>query len=331
MVDAMIDQWMYCVTIHTLPLGSKTILKTLELLGILGLFRVVISMPCCAQEVVSHLKANCATLHAMRTTIIPTLMPGAEPHFYAGNDIGCLVLHGLTATPAEVSWLASFLAEHGLTVYAPRIAGHGTDPRHLLHTHWQHWYASALDGYHVLRDQCRQVFVVGHSMGGLLALLLAASEGVEGVVVLASPIKLGASRFMRYAHLIKYVQRFVDLPDHSDFPERLKAEQRQRGEPALGRVRYDRWAVQALAELRRLARTVDTHLPGVNAPCLLLYSEADDVVHLDNQAYIRGRLASTVIETDTFKNSGHIMTQDVEYQDVFKRVGLFIEQNSPLA
>jgi alpha-beta hydrolase superfamily lysophospholipase len=46
-----------------------------------------------------------------------------------GSDTGVLLIHGLMAAPEEVREWAQFLYEKGLTVYAPRLAGHGTSPR----------------------------------------------------------------------------------------------------------------------------------------------------------------------------------------------------------
>ena len=83
-------------------------------------------------------------------------MQGAEPFYYPGGRVGCLCLHGLAASPAEVSWLGAYLAGRGLTVCGLRLAGHGADYRHLRYLRWQDWYLSALDGYRLLRAQCDQ-------------------------------------------------------------------------------------------------------------------------------------------------------------------------------
>lgn len=254
-------------------------------------------------------------------------MQGAEPYFQHGNDIGCLCLHGLSASPAEIRWAAEFLAEQGLTVYAPRIAGHGTDYRHMRHLRWQDWYMSALDGYHLLRRMCRVVFLVGHSMGGLLALLLAAAEPVDGLVVMASPVQNAHGRMMPYAYIIKHVRPYVYLPDTTNFPARLMEAQKQRGEAALGRIRYDIWSSQAVEELYRLMQMVDTHLPGVTAPTLLLYSNQDETVPVSNLDYIRQRIGSTVVESHRYERSGHILPQDQECDDVFQRTAWFITQH----
>src|SRR5262245_48176890 len=115
------------------------------------------------------------------------LMTGAEPFYFRGGPIGCLCMHGLSASPQEMYWLGASLAEHGLTVYGARMYGHGVTPDYLLHMRWQDWYLSLLDGYHLLKRTCDQVFVLGFSVGGLLALRLAAAEQVTGVVAMAVP------------------------------------------------------------------------------------------------------------------------------------------------
>ena len=51
-------------------------------------------------------------------------------------------------------------------------------------TGWQDWYAEVDRELRALRERCDQVFVFGLSMGGALALRLAAlhGDGVSGVV-----------------------------------------------------------------------------------------------------------------------------------------------------
>ena len=46
-------------------------------------------------------------------------------------SIGVLLVHGLMAAPEEVRELADFLFSLGYSVYAPRMAGHGTSAEDL--------------------------------------------------------------------------------------------------------------------------------------------------------------------------------------------------------
>jgi len=55
------------------------------------------------------------------------VMTGAEPFFFEGGEVGCLVSHGFTGTTQSMRFLGEFLAsEGGLTVVGPRLKGHGT-------------------------------------------------------------------------------------------------------------------------------------------------------------------------------------------------------------
>lgn len=254
---------------------------------------------------------------------IPTIIPGAEPFFLRAGPVGCLCLHGITSSPDEVRWFGEHLHNQGITVFGPRATGHGVHHTHLLTTRWQDWYLAALDGYHLLRKECEQIYVAGLSMGGLLALLLAANERVDGLIVMASPLML-ESRLLPFVQLIKRVRPFLHLPDQTDFPERLRAERAARGEDPTGRIRYEQWATQAIAELRDLIDTVQAHLHAVTAPALLMYSTADQTVNYSNMAVLQSKLGSTHIETETFHRSGHILTQDHDHEAVFERAARFI-------
>ncbi|MFW5690881.1 MAG: alpha/beta hydrolase [Chloroflexota bacterium] len=255
---------------------------------------------------------------------IPSLLPGAEPFFFRGGAAGCLCLHGLSASPDEVRWLGEHLADQGLTVYGPRLPCHGGDYRDLRRVRWEDWYRAALDGYHILRAQCSQVFVAGLSMGGLLALLLATAQPVDALVVMAAPLKLPDARLMPLARWIKHFQPFVDASDRSTFPEHLRSERARRGEVVRGRVRYDRWASRAVEELHKLMQVVDLRLSDVNTPTLLLYSAADTTVPIGNQHYLSARLSRIHVETATFQESGHILTQDREHTEVIRQAGDFL-------
>ena len=116
---------------------------------------------------------------------------GAEPFFYPGSDVGCLLIHGFTASPQEVSGLGRWLAAAGLTVNGVLLAGHGTTPSDLNETTWRDWYASVETGYWRLAAHCRSVFVLGLSLGGALSLHLAAHRPVAGVVAMAAPLEVG--------------------------------------------------------------------------------------------------------------------------------------------
>ncbi len=63
-----------------------------------------------------------------------TILQGAEPFFFPGNDIGVLVCHGFTGTTQSMRPLGEALAAAGYTVIGPRLAGHGISPAAMART-----------------------------------------------------------------------------------------------------------------------------------------------------------------------------------------------------
>ena len=101
------------------------------------------------------------------------MIQGGEPFFMnSGGSSGVLLIHGFTGLPAELFLLGEYLNRAGFTVLCPRLAGHGVDEKNLMRTTRDDWFNSVLDGFAILRGVCDKIFVVGHSMGGLLTLKL---------------------------------------------------------------------------------------------------------------------------------------------------------------
>lgn len=112
-----------------------------------------------------------------------------EPFFWEAGPTGVLLSHGFTATTAEVGLPARPLHEKDCTV-----AGHGTTPAELNHTHWQDWLGSVEQGYRELTSRCEHVFVGGESTGAVLALYLASQHPeIAGVLTYAPAIELAMS------------------------------------------------------------------------------------------------------------------------------------------
>ncbi len=115
------------------------------------------------------------------------IIPSAEPFFFPGGPVGCLMIHGFTGAPKEMRWMGEYLAERGYSVLGVRLAGHATRPEDMIRTRYTDWMASVEDGWHLLNGVAEQVFVIGLSMGGTLALRFSADFPVAGTIALSTP------------------------------------------------------------------------------------------------------------------------------------------------
>ena len=92
------------------------------------------------------------------------------------------------AAPREMFAFAQYLYGQGFTVYAPRLAGHGTAPEDLAQTRYEQWVDSAEEAYVVLRHSCSKIVIGGFSTGAGLALELAGRvEDYEAIFAVAPP------------------------------------------------------------------------------------------------------------------------------------------------
>jgi carboxylesterase len=254
------------------------------------------------------------------------MMPGAEPFFRRGGaggpgrvGVGALLVHGFTGVPREVRPLGEALAAAGHTVLGVRLAQHGTQPSDMIRSHWHDWYGSVLDGYTLLRDQCEKVFVMGLSMGGALALYLAAHQPVAGVVTMATPSRPFLASLpwrSRYALPLSYVRPYV-----------RKGPPSPTSDP--GHIAYDRYPVRAIAQLLALVAQVAVSLPRVTAPALIIHSRADGFVPDANAEYIYDHLGSAQKDLVWLSRSGHILPEEVERAVVFESALAFVQAHTP--
>src|SRR5258708_30923253 len=101
------------------------------------------------------------------------VMQGAEPFNNVGGTTGVLLCHGFTGNPQSLRPWAEYLAEAGLSVWLPRLPGHGTTWQEMAHTRWEDWYAELHRAFDELRAHSDELFVMRLSMGACLALRLA--------------------------------------------------------------------------------------------------------------------------------------------------------------
>ncbi|MCQ0022405.1 alpha/beta fold hydrolase [Streptomyces somaliensis DSM 40738] len=246
------------------------------------------------------------------------VVPGAEPYRHEGGGVGVLLCHGFTGSPRSMRPWAEYLAERGLTVSVPLLPGHGTRWQDLRTTGWQDWYAQVDRELRVLRGRCSAVFVCGLSMGGALALRLAARHGdaVSGVVVV-NPANRVHGAAARVLPLVRHL-----VPSTGGLVNDIAKD----GVDELG---YGRVPLHAAHSLRRFLRLVDGELPRVTQPLLLLRSPRDHVVPPADSARVLSRVSSTDVTEVLLERSYHVATLDHDARRIFEESHAFVGRLAP--
>ncbi len=217
-----------------------------------------------------------------------------------GTASGVLLLHGFSGSPLEMTPLADALAGAGWTVSAARLAGHGTSPDDLARVTWQEWAASAQEAYDNLRATCRRVALVGLSMGGALALYLAAADPPAAVVTISAPVRvrrLMASATRLASKVMPVVPVLVRLTPRDP-------------EVRAYRSPYSKIPLVAAGQLELLLAETRRVLPQLRVPVLVVQGRKDWVIPRDSAQEIL-RLASGAPATMLWLHrSGHVATLD---------------------
>ncbi len=252
----------------------------------------------------------------------PPMDAGATLEFPAEGRDAVLCLHGLTSTPYEMRPIVEALAAQGVHVVAPRLLGHGSRPECLAHTRWTDWLASARQAFDRLAATHERVYVVGLSMGALLALVLAHDRGARcaGLVLMGTPLTLD----LRTQMVLRVVRRlpFMDalpLMEKSDGPDVSDAG------VAAAMPSYDRVPLVAAASLVDAQRAARECLGRLRTPTLVLHGRNDHVAPVDNARRLMAALRMPIKRLVVYPRSWHILPLDVESESVVHDTVEFID------
>lgn len=233
-----------------------------------------------------------------------------DAFLWTGGPVGVLLLHGYTATTAEVRLLAQCLHQKGYTVAGPLLPGHGTTPQEMQHCRWQDWAAEVEHTYQTLAAQCERVIVGGESMGALLALHLAAHHpNIEAVLAYSPALRIARKNVWGAYLLAPFV-----------------------GHVKKGEIKEEFWQgypvnpLRALVQLHKLQRQVRRRLPAIRQPVLIVQGRLDTAIDLRGVDELYRKIGSSVKELHWMEKSGHVVMIDRELEQVVDVTCRFIER-----
>lgn len=238
---------------------------------------------------------------------------------------GCLVVHGLTGTPATVTILQERLIAQGFRVIAPCLAGHGGSASDLAHSTWHDWYDTVRIAFGNLRLDVDKVYYAGISLGALLGLKLALDEGwgVRALALLSTPLKFSWVKWLAIPAVRYSPLRWVIKEVPKDFKKSVADEE--------GRIRYEEYSLPtiptpAVYELMELQQIVKEKIGQISNPILMLHGKNDSIAPLSNVEFVQRSAASDIVETAIFPRSRHLLTLDIEKEAVASTVVDFFKR-----
>lgn len=241
----------------------------------------------------------------------PVILP-ARPELTGGRSVGVLLSHGFTGSPASVRPWAEHLGGLGYAVSAPCLPGHGTTWRDLNACTWGDWYGAAEAAFEQLCAVHESVVVGGLSMGGAIALRLAAEhdQRVAGVMVV-NPAVASGRLDVKALPVLKHV--VGSLPGIADDIRK----------PGVSEQGYTRTPLKAIHSFVASWPATVRALPRVTAPLLYWRSRVDHVVDDTSEPLIR-RGVSGPVTLSRLEESFHVATLDHDAPRIFEESAEFV-------
>lgn len=246
---------------------------------------------------------------------IPSTLKDSGPFFVKRGRVGCVLIHGFTGSPWFLKDLGNHLADKGFTVSAPLLPGHGTKPKDLIGVRWEEWVKTSRDAYIRLQKYCDEIYFLGFSAGGAIALILASEMECRGIITLSAPVKIYDPR-LKWIFLarpfIRYWKKNVGTSNVS-FPDEIN---------------YDRYPIAAVQELIRMLEILRSRMKNVQCPVLIMHARGDKRISENNAMAIYNGVGSTDKQIMWLDDPCHVITKGEDKDRVARETTDFINSRS---
>ena len=235
------------------------------------------------------------------------------PFLWEAGPTGILLVHGFTATTAEVRPLAQALHTRGYTVSGPVLPGHNSNPVEIYKYSWRDWVATVEEAYQELFAHCDRIFLGGESTGGLLALYLAPQHPeISGLLTYAPALKL---RFKPFDQLkLRVAAPFIPYLAKKGEDDNL---------PWKG---YTVIPLKGVIQLLKLQKEVLLKLELIRRPILIVQGKLDTTVDPSVPQTIYNGVRSNIKEIYWMEKSSHCVIIDSEIDQVIEITQQFISK-----
>lgn len=225
--------------------------------------------------------------------------------------IGCLFIHGFTGAPYEVDPLANDIREKtGWIVRVPTLPGHGETLSLKGHT-YDEWVSHAEQELLALMEEVDEVYVIGFSMGGIIASYLAVNYQVKKLVLLSAA-----------AYYVNPKQLLLDFKDMlKDF---WSGKLSQNELYNRYRRKLFETPLRATLEFQKLVKKVRPILKELTLPVLIIQGERDGIVPVKSAYYLYEVIPSKEKKLKLLPTSKHHVCYGEDYEVLRESVERFL-------
>ncbi|MFC1692155.1 alpha/beta hydrolase, partial [Candidatus Latescibacterota bacterium] len=191
------------------------------------------------------------------------------------------------------------------------LPGHGTTPKDLKDVTVDEWLKESFSAYKELKKEYNEVSVVGFSMGGAIALFIAAEKDVNKLVLISPYFKVKEKWFYfgkpeKWANRLTKIIPFVKKPKIGQIndPDGLKRY-----------VAYKSLPTKSIGELSKIGSIATDKGKSVTCETLWIHSKGDIVADFQLSKEVYKSIPSKKKYFIEYNKSNHIILYDYDYKD----------------
>ena len=248
-------------------------------------------------------------------------------HEHANPRGEVLITHGFGEHSGRYGALTEYLLEHGYSVTAYDHRGHGLSdglPGHVeSFAEYDDDLAKLISSVR-LRDQAAPLFVIGHSMGGLIVLRYAArkSSTLSGAIIsaplieVALPVPAHKLMIARVSARMAPRMRLDNEINPSYLSRDPEVGRAYAADPLVNRKVSPKWFAEASRAMHEVAECA----PQITVPILVMHGTDDRLASVDATKRMFERIGSADKELEIYQGFYHELFNEPEKFDVFERV-----------
>ena len=214
-------------------------------------------------------------------------------------DIAVIFVHGLMGSPTQFDDLARAVYDVGCTFSCILLPGHGSGVMEFAKFGAADWQRHLQQEIDKIKNAYDRIFLVGHSMGGLLSLnaSLKKENKISGVFLIATPLKVhlySPTAFLKKIRLLTFPK---SNPAKAAY---MKSNSIELSKPLIALL-----AIKTFRDFFKLMKQTKKRLPDVTVPVYMFHSKVDETVSYKSAEMLYKTLCNTQIMSFTFDKSWH--------------------------
>lgn len=248
------------------------------------------------------------------------LLENGEPFFIEKGKVGCLLCHGYTGTPYEMRGVGTYLVDHGITVLGLLLPGHGTFVEEMKKTTMDDYFNEFTKAYKKLENYCKEIFICGLSLGGVISLKFVSENKVHGVITLAAPIKFKRLEGFFLATIGSLLKNTTLKKSKEELVEQKKYKI----------ICYDKYPIGPAISIRKTILKTRKKLLKIDSPILIIQGLLDKSWIIDSSRIIFNEVKSENKELILLQKTSHVTTLGPEKKKIEKFILEFIRKKSKI-